>query len=111
MRSLSLCTLSSKNAAAPVQRRVPLLRQLGEEKIENDDGDKAFHKTFRTRPAHTARARSAGETFVAPDQANRAAKENALDDSFHNLPVFHTRAAVFPVRAAGHTEVDHGDEP
>src|SRR4051812_38206576 len=66
-----------------VDGQIPLLEQLGEEKVKHDNGDEAGDEAFGARAADAGRAAAAGKTFVAADQPDRAAEEKALVHALH----------------------------
>ena len=104
-------TFSPKHAPVPEQRHVPFVRELGEEEVEDDDGDERLDEAFGARPPDAAGARAAGESFVATDQTDRPAEEKALGDPFKNLPVLDAHLAVVPVRLVRDAERLDRDEP
>ena len=71
---------NSEDTPIGIKGCVPARGQLGEEEVEDDDGEEAFDEAFGAGPADAAGAGAAGETFVAGDQANGGAEEDAEDE-------------------------------
>src|SRR5258706_14772251 len=110
LEDLKLEDSAPENALHTVNGDIPILGTLGEEEVDHDDGDKAGDKTLRTRPADARCAAAAGEAFVAADQGDGSAEEDAFDQAFEDLPVFHALGRVSPVRIAGNAQGFDGDE-
>src|SRR5205807_1782526 len=102
---------SSKQSLDPVNRQIPLLQQLREEEVQDDDSQEAGDEAFGARPADAAGAAGAREALVATDQADRAAEEEALVDAFHDLPSVDRLGGVCPVGLLGDAEEFRGDDP
>src|SRR5206468_12061857 len=95
----------------PVDRQIPLLEQLGEEEVEDDDGEEAGDEAFGAGAADAAGAAGAGEALVATDQPDGAAEEEALGDAFEELPVVDGVGGILPVGLVGDAEEFGGDDP
>src|SRR3954465_11899475 len=94
----------SEDTPHTVNRDVPLLDQLREEEVQHDDRDEALHEAFGARAADAAGAAAAGEAFVATNEPNRAAEEEALEPALEDLPRVHALRRVIPVRLRGDAE-------
>src|SRR5205823_4466625 len=60
---------SAPQSLNPVDRQIPLLEQLGEEEVEDDDGQEAGDEAFGAGAADAGGAAGAGEALVATDQS------------------------------------------
>ena len=90
---------------------VPARGQLGEEEVEDDDCEEALDEAFGAGASDAAGAGAAGETFVAGDQADGGAEEDAFADAFEDLPMLDGAAGVFPEGFVGNGQGFDGDEP
>src|ERR1043165_841292 len=90
---------------------VPVFGDLREKEVKDDDSDEALDKALGAGAADAAGAGAAGEAFVATDQADGTAKEEALEDAFEDLPVVYALGGVLPEGLGGDAEEFNGDEP
>src|SRR5262245_28983698 len=100
-----------EQSADAVNAFIHLFEQLREEEVENDDRNEAGDEAVRTRAPNPAGAAPAVESLVTTYQPNRAAEEDALADTFHDLPGIDRLRGVIPVRAVGHVQEFGGDHP
>src|SRR6266513_2519088 len=96
-REASNSASAPKNTFYAVNRDVPVLGDLREDKVEHDDGDEAGDERFGAGAAHPRCAAAAGEAFVAADECDGRAEKDALDQAFENLPVVDAHGRVAPI--------------
>lgn len=107
---MALCTKDG-NAAGAIDDKVEVLEKFSEEKVENDDRDKAFDECLgrglsdASRPAVTLKA------TPARDEADCQSKEEAFSESDEDIPCPDKLSGVGPVVDVGDAVPDDRDEP
>src|SRR5438094_920845 len=76
----------SENPFDAIKRHVRLLGDFRENEILHDDYEKARDEALGAGAADAAGARPAVKSFVATDQPDRSAEEDALEQPLHDLP-------------------------
>src|SRR4051794_26261276 len=102
---------TAENAAHAVERLVPVLGDLREEEVEDDDRNEAEDEALGAGPADAACSGAAVEALVAGDDADRAAEEDAFDEALVERPQVHAHAGVLPVGLVRDAELLGGNRP
>lgn len=102
---------SAEHAFDAVDGDVPVFGDLSEEEVEDDDSHEAGDEGLGAGFTDAGGACAGGEAFVASDETDGGAEEDAFGDSFEDLPVIDAEGGVSPVGFIGDVEGFDGDEP
>ena len=109
--TVSFARHGSNDGLETPKARINGQEQVSNEKVECENDDKDGDEGLGACSSDAFGAVAAGEAFVAADQSDAPAEEDALEDAGEHVPSEDVDGRVFPVGARGDVVDADGDEP